>query len=256
MSHVCVEAAEATSRFIFDGLSLVNFFDSQFPGKDAGGTSLKIKAGLADPGNDEDSLRFYYSKEKAGTYQDTGKDYIPSCTGLDEDVSNDIVNATLKFSLGAYGKDVTSIGDKEVVITNAAKPAKRSIPKRPMWMHEHLIVSNWTSQTAPELCDSAMSWGLDFVESDGQFCDMATKTLTPLCSSETVGSSDCVDVDEEAVSVVKRTSVARRAAKVTHKSYKKIQKWNPAHSNFAHDDWLSFPLAPFLGEILALYQDG
>jgi len=123
-------------------------------------------------------------------------------------------------------------------------------------MHEHLIVSNWTSQTAPELCDSAMSWGLDFVESDGQFCDMATKTLTPLCSSETVGSSDCVDVDEEAVSVVKRTSVARRAAKVTHKSYNKIQKWNPAHSNFAHDDWLSFPLAPFLGEILALYQDG
>jgi len=115
------------------------------------------------------------------------------------------------------------------LITNsgpiAAKPAKRSIPERPTWMLEHLIVSNWTSQTAAELCDSAMSWGPDFVGSDGQFCDMATKTLTPLCSSETVGSSGCVDVDEEAVSVVKRTSVARRAAKVTHKSYKKIQKW-------------------------------
>jgi len=49
LSHVCVEAAEATSRFIFDGLSLVNFFDSQFPGKDVGGTSLKIKGTRSMP---------------------------------------------------------------------------------------------------------------------------------------------------------------------------------------------------------------
>ncbi|KAH6865748.1 hypothetical protein BKA58DRAFT_226621 [Alternaria rosae] len=44
-----------------------------------------------------------------------------------------------------------------------------------------------------------MSWGPDFVGPDGQFWSMSTKTLTPLCSFETIGSSCCVDVDEDAV---------------------------------------------------------
>ena len=84
-------------------------------------------------------------------------------------------------------------------------------------------MSNFTSQPAEELCNSATSWGPDFIGSDGQFCDMGSKTLIPLCSSEDVDG--CVEVDENEGTLVKRMSVARRSANVVHKSYKKISKW-------------------------------
>jgi hypothetical protein len=90
-------------------------------------------------------------------------------------------------------------------------------------MTEQLIVSNFTSQPAEELCSSGTSWGPDFVGSDGKFCDMSSKTLTPLCSSEDVDG--CVSVDEDKGTLVKRMSIARRATNVAHKSYKKISKW-------------------------------
>ncbi|KAI4675458.1 uncharacterized protein J4E84_010053 [Alternaria hordeiaustralica] len=179
--------------------------------------------------------RWYNSRESAGNLKDSSKPYVPACTWLDKDETNDIVNAALKFTTNAYASSVQEVADEEKTCDStiyggdsgpiAPQPAKRSIPERPKWMHEYLIVSNWTSQTAADLCNSATSWGPDFIGSDDQFCDMSTKTLTPLCSPETVGSSGCVDVDEDAVSVVKRTSVARRAATVLHKSYKKIEKW-------------------------------
>jgi hypothetical protein len=87
----------------------------------------------------------------------------------------------------------------------------------------HLIVSNRTSQTAAGLCNSDTSWGPDFIGSDGQFCDMGTKTLTPLCSFHAIDG--CIEIDEEGANVVKRTNVARRATNLVHKSYKKIDKW-------------------------------
>jgi hypothetical protein len=90
-------------------------------------------------------------------------------------------------------------------------------------MTDALIMSNWTTQPAAELCESATSWGPDFIGSDGKFCDMGTKTLLPLCSTEDVDG--CVEVDEEEGALKKRMSVAKRAATVTHKTYKKISKW-------------------------------
>lgn len=90
-------------------------------------------------------------------------------------------------------------------------------------MTEQLIVSNFTSQPAAELCNSETSWGSDFIGPNGQFCGMGSKTLTPLCSSQDVDG--CVEVDEQGGTLVKRMSVARRAARVVHKSYTKISKW-------------------------------
>ena len=84
-------------------------------------------------------------------------------------------------------------------------------------------MSNFTSQPAEQLCNSATSWGPDFIGSDGRFCDMNTKTLSPLCSSEDI--EGCVEVDENEGTLVKRMNVARRSANVVHKSYKKISKW-------------------------------
>ena len=84
-------------------------------------------------------------------------------------------------------------------------------------------MSNHTSQPAADLCNSATSWGPDFIGPDGQFCDMGSKTLIPLCSSQDV--EGCVEVDEEGTNLVKRMNVARRSTSVVHKSYNKIQKW-------------------------------
>lgn len=80
-------------------------------------------------------------------------------------------------------------------------------------------MSNFTSQPANELCDSAMSSGPDFVGSDGRFCNMNLKTLIPLCSFEDIDG--CVEVDENEGTLVKRISVARRSVDV-HKTYKNI----------------------------------
>jgi hypothetical protein len=90
-------------------------------------------------------------------------------------------------------------------------------------MTEQLIMSNFTSQPAEELCNSATSWGPDFIGPDGRFCDMASKTLAPLCATEE--TDGCVEVDEEKGTLKKRMNVARRSASVEHKSYKKISKW-------------------------------
>lgn len=90
-------------------------------------------------------------------------------------------------------------------------------------MANNLVVSNYTSQPAAELCNSDTSYGPDFIGSDGQFCDMGTKTLTPLCSSEDV--EGCVEVDEAEGKLVKRMRVARRATNVVHKTYTKVHNW-------------------------------
>jgi hypothetical protein len=99
-------------------------------------------------------------------------------------------------------------------------PKKRSIPERPQWIVEHLMVSNYTDQTAEELCTSETSWGPDFIGSDGRFCDMSTKQLTPLCSTENV--EGCIEVSETDMTVRTRSGIARRQVKAVHRAYKRV----------------------------------
>lgn len=98
----------------------------------------------------------------------------------------------------------------------------RSQKPRRQWMEQRLIVSNHTTHTAAELCNSNTSWGPDFVGSDGKFCDMGTKTVSPLCSVENV--EGCVHVDHQSGTVTVKRSIGRRDAS-TEKSYKKVSQW-------------------------------
>lgn len=91
-------------------------------------------------------------------------------------------------------------------------------------MENELIISNFSSHTAGNLCNSETSWGPDFVGSDGKLCDMASKTLTSLCSTEDVDG--CVDLDDVEGTVTKRMTVARRSTHVPHKKYSKVSKWD------------------------------
>ncbi|CAE7195967.1 hypothetical protein CFE70_007679 [Pyrenophora teres f. teres 0-1] len=176
--------------------------------------------------------RWYNSVESAGRLKDEDKEYIPKCTWIDADHSNDIVNAALKFDVKAYGENVLDTVNGDACAPTlfgpdsgpiADQPGKRDTDDRPLWMTERLIMSNFTSQPAEELCSSATSWGPDFIGSDGKFCDMSSKTLIPLCSSEAIDG--CIEVDENEGALVKRMSVARRSANILHKSYKSISKW-------------------------------
>lgn len=100
--------------------------------------------------------------------------------------------------------------------------SKRSaIQKRPDWMQKRLIMS---SKSAEALCSSETSWGPDLVGSDGKFCDMETKTLSPICGSGPA-TEDCIVVDAERNHTRKRTSIARRAIMLPHKSYSAIERW-------------------------------
>ena len=89
-------------------------------------------------------------------------------------------------------------------------------------MSDNLIMSNFSSQPAEQLCSMGTSWGPDLIDPDGNFCDMEKKELTPLCIVSDV--EGCVEVDEVAGHVIKRRTVAHRSANVVHKSYGKISK--------------------------------
>ncbi|KAF2795472.1 hypothetical protein K505DRAFT_360120 [Melanomma pulvis-pyrius CBS 109.77] len=179
---------------------------------------------------------WYNSVEVAGTLSEEqgGGNYIPKCTWLDGDHTNDIANAALKFDTLAYGENVkdtagknacgpTIYGSENEPIADKPASAKRNTRVRPTWMKNQLVMSNHTSQPAEELCTSATSWGPDFIGSDAKFCDMESKKLSPLCSSQNVDG--CLDINEGGGQLMKRMKVARRDTSVVHKSYKKVHKW-------------------------------
>ncbi|KAK0113923.1 hypothetical protein ONS96_014772 [Cadophora gregata f. sp. sojae] len=179
--------------------------------------------------------------DKDGPQTEENK-FIPHCSWLDGDHTNDIKSAAMKFRTLAYGEESTNTINNGAGCTatiwgtdtgpiNDKPSGKRSLQKarsglkpRPEWMESRLVVSNITQHSAKDLCTSATSWGPDFVsESEGLFCDMGTKTLLPLCGGQDVDG--CVDVDEVEKKVKKRTVVARREVQVDHKTYGKAVVW-------------------------------
>ncbi|KAB5576372.1 hypothetical protein GE09DRAFT_1266116 [Coniochaeta sp. 2T2.1] len=181
---------------------------------------------------------WYHQTESAGTLKDSMDPYIPMCSWLDGDHTGNLTDAALKFRVLAYGSGIQETLDNNKVCDatiwgpdngpiNAAPSGKRSASNKPRlpWMEEVLIVSNLsTRHTAESLCSSATSWGPDFVGIDGKFCDMATKTLSPLCS--TANLDGCVNVDSGGKTVLtKRTAGPKRAVDVRHKSYARVKNW-------------------------------
>lgn len=83
-------------------------------------------------------------------------------------------------------------------------------------MEKRLIKSDFPEQTAEEICNSETSWGPDFVGSDGQFCDMGTKTLSPLCSTSNV---------EGCVTVAGNGTLIAALSGIVLKTYEEISNW-------------------------------
>lgn len=102
--------------------------------------------------------------------------------------------------------------------------AKRATPSRIQEVADRLVISSRTDERAQELCESETSYGPDFVGSDGMYCDMETKTMSPLCSFQKVDG--CFEVDEEKKTLTKTSNIARREVNSVHKTYKVFSKWD------------------------------
>lgn len=184
--------------------------------------------------------------------------YVPRCTWLDGDHTNGIDTSAIKIDFFAYSQTLS-----ETVNSNAAcsktmfsgntddidgvpmpmpkldhlapfsntlvglqQKKKRSMKgvQRREWMEKRLVVSDFPQQNATELCLDDLSYGPDAVGSDGYYCDMSTRELSPLCSFQDV--EGCVNVDAQKNKITKRSSVAKRSVHLVHRSYDKMHMLN------------------------------
>lgn len=97
------------------------------------------------------------------------------------------------------------------------------VPRYP-WMDTELIVSeNQWDHNATELCNDKMSYGPDFIGSDGYWCDMDKRQVLPICKFHQV--EGCIELDFDSNALKKRSTVARRNLLSHHKSYESITNW-------------------------------
>ncbi|KAH7389281.1 hypothetical protein DE146DRAFT_663712 [Phaeosphaeria sp. MPI-PUGE-AT-0046c] len=202
--------------------------------------TLKNTDGAADAAWTGDIGKFCghswnFGNQQAGRNKDTGEPYNPACTWLDADHSNGIDTGAMKINFFAYAEnlaeqtvDANTACSNTIFAANAAEidsvpsKKKRSMKdvKRAAWMDKRLLVSNFANDNATELCNHEMSYGPDAVGSDGHFCDMATRELHPLCSSQDVHG--CVNIDVQNNKITKRSTVAKRFVDLDYRSYDKL----------------------------------
>jgi len=199
-----------------------------------------------------------WGRQVAGTLPD-GSPYTPRCIWIDSDHSNGIDTGAMKIDFEAYGENLKETIQKQTACSkttfqNSANevdgtyPTQTSPPKphvsyfllmhdvgvpqkkrsmvgteRPEWMAKRLIVSDFPEHNATELCSHPMSYGPDAAGSDGYFCDMQTRELTPLCSFQDVDG--CINVDEAGSKITKRSAVAKRSANLHVRSYETVDDY-------------------------------
>ena len=91
-----------------------------------------------------------------------------------------------------------------------------------------LVISDIEAHSAEDLCASDYARGPDFVSQyEKKFCDMATRTIYPLCDGSV--QTDCFDVDQAGKTLRKRGG----AEDGTTKGYKNVHNWssNDVHSS-------------------------
>lgn len=183
---------------------------------------------------------WYYGNQKAGKLPD-GSDWRPYCAWLDGNHDQNRPSAALKFKVSAYGDHVkdTLKNDEACSATifqydegkvDGKPSGKRTIhkvatspPARYPWMESVLIHSNITQHDAEHMCNHPKSYGPDFVDSNGMYCDMDTKTLTPVCTSDT--DDKCMHLNHDTKTVTKRSFGVKRTDEALHKTFESIDYW-------------------------------
>lgn len=108
-------------------------------------------------------------------------------------------------------------------IKDTPLPERRStfVPRK---LSHRLQKSRHAAHTATKLCESATSSGPDFVSyEEGKFCDMDTRTVWPLCKTES--DPECFDVDAGDFRVVKRMGKREVSTLAGVKRYTRVTEW-------------------------------
>lgn len=107
---------------------------------------------------------------------------------------------------------------------------KRDSTKRPRGKHVKrslaptVVKSNLTTHTAASLCASESSVGPDFLTlADGQFCDMGTKTLWPVCKS--AQDTGCFDNETDEIRTVEQIGTSEERVINVARNYTKVIEW-------------------------------
>lgn len=187
-------------------------------------------------------LTVFRGNQIAGEFKD-GTEWKPNCMWLDGNHSDGLPTGGLKFNVPNYGelKSQASLDAgtecSSTIFTAAADPiegnpekrsidpalAKRGIdiPLKP-WMKATIVNSpNYVGHNATALCENPMTWGPDFIGSDGYHCDMSTRTVTPVCAVHDV--QGCLHLDGN--SLKRRSYVAKRQVHTDFKDYDHKQEW-------------------------------
>lgn len=154
---------------------------------------------------------------------------------LDDACASTIFERDEREILGKFSFLDTGAPTNIPFIEAPKKPGKRSnlLPRaRLPWMETKLVISKIASHSATNLCNSANSWGPDFATpNEGKLCDMSTKTLYTLCSSEDIDG--CVEISTSSgngtanqLSVATRKlSVAKRTVSSPLRTYEETAVW-------------------------------
>ncbi|KAF2428267.1 hypothetical protein EJ08DRAFT_325268 [Tothia fuscella] len=85
----------------------------------------------------------------------------------------------------------------------------------------HLIITDYPSHSAKELCNSSNSYGWDTVSlREGMYCDMSFKEIYPLCSDK--NTDNCFDLSKKAL-VISRLHARDRS--IADKVYNTTATW-------------------------------
>lgn len=113
---------------------------------------------------------------------------------------NDPTGTALGVADGPSALDLARVAQ---LAPSRRRARRQSQISQPQPLRDQLVVSDVSSHSARELCESRTSAGPDFVSvSEGLFCDMAGKVLWPLCSEEVTAA--CFDLGERGVRVAGR----------------------------------------------------
>ena len=151
-----------------------------------------------------------------GSDKDITKILDPSMIQSQSTAPNDPTGAKLGVAKGASALEPGPVTQKPP----GKRRARRGVVQP---LHNSLVISEIPSHSAKELCESKTSAGPDFVSSiESLFCDMADKTLWPLCSTGASGYS-CFDISTKRL---QHFTSELRVRDSSHADYKHVQVWS------------------------------
>jgi len=154
-----------------------------------------------------------------GGFQIHTEDFLKENDDYNKDPDHYCTYPAMKFV--HEGDEFDGIGKRSLSALNATefraeRRRRAGLQKRTTGVAGQLIVSSDPQHSARELCESATSYGPDFVSvPEGLYCDMGTKELYDLCSEGE--RTRCFDLE---------TQILVDGKRALKREYNKVHQWD------------------------------